>query len=162
MNNRLPGKFLQRKLTELNSALFFAEGNALVKLPNHLVIEMEIKESGDIIFVIPKPVQDIGAFEKEFPARLEFFKKGKPFRLKAQGKAFLITDPAEMERRCYISKQLRSRAGDDSVIMIKFAIQFIDYTGTMSDSLPNRLRLAGMQLSDWLFAGSGSPYSFAD
>lgn len=162
MNTRLPGKFLQRKLTELNSALFFAEGNALVKLPNHLVTEMDIQSNGDIIFVVPKPVQDIDAFEKEFPVRLEFFKKGKPYRVKVQGKALLITDAAEMERRCYTSRQLRDKAGDDSVIMIKVTVQYIDYTGTMSDSLPNRLKLAGMQLSDWLFAGSGNAFSYAD
>ena len=55
MNTNLPGKFLKRKLSELNSALFFAEGDSLFKLPNHLVTEMEINDDGEIRFVIPKP-----------------------------------------------------------------------------------------------------------
>ena len=76
MNTNLPGKLLKRKLAELNSALFFAEGDSLFKLPNHLVTEMEINDDGEIRFVIPKPAQDIEAFDKEFPVRLEFFKKG--------------------------------------------------------------------------------------
>src|SRR6266540_1589892 len=86
MSTHLPGKFLKRKLSELNSALFFAEGDSLFKLPTHLITEMEINDDGEIWFVIPKPVQNIEAFDKEFPVRLEFFKKGKPFRLKVQGK----------------------------------------------------------------------------
>jgi hypothetical protein len=162
MNTRLPGKLLQKKLMELNSALFFAEGEALIKLPNHLVTEMDIKETGEIIFLIPRPAQDINAFEKEFPVRLDFFKKGKPFRLKVQGKGALITDATEVERRCYDAKQLMRKAGDESFIMIRVTVQYIDYTGNISDSLPGRIKMAGMQLSEWLFAGSSSNVLVAD
>jgi len=97
MNTHLPGKFLKRKLSELNSALFFAEGDSLFKLPNHLITEMEINDDGQIWFVIPKPAQDLEAFDKEFSVRLEFFKKGIQFRLKVRGKGFLIENRSLME-----------------------------------------------------------------
>jgi hypothetical protein len=154
MNTRMHGKFLQKRLSELNNALFFAEGNALIKLPNHCVTEMEI-DNTEIFFVLPKPAQAIAAFDTEFPARLDFFKKGKSFRIKVQGKAQLIADPVEIANRCAASSQLQHKADADNVIMIKVSIQFVDYAGTMNDSFSGRLKQAGVQLSGWLFAGSG-------
>src|SRR5688572_3492988 len=98
MNTNLPGKLLKRKLSELNSAMFFAEGDSLFKLPNHLVTEMELNDDGEIRFVIPKPAQNLEAFDKEFPVRLEFFKKGIAYRLKLQGKGEIVEDAAEIEK----------------------------------------------------------------
>ena len=154
MNTRLPGKFLQKRLSELNNALFFTEGDALIKLPNHLVTAMHVNEDGDILFVLPKPAQDLAAFDAEFPARLDVFKKGKPFGLKVRGKGHLIIDAAEIKMRCAASKQLQQRAGNDEVIMVRVSIQYVDYTGQVSDSLSSRIMLAGMQLSEWLFSAS--------
>lgn len=152
MNTNLPGKFLKRKLSELNSALFFAEGDSLFKLPNHLVTEMEINDDGEIRFVIPKPAQDIEAFDKEFPVRLEFFKKGIAYRLKVQGKGTIVEDRAEMDKWIAFSAIRQEKANNEPAIMIKVSVQFVDYTGNISSSFPSRLKMAGMQLSGWLFS----------
>lgn len=163
MNTRLPGKLLKKKLSELNSALFFAEGDALIKLSNHLITEMDINEAGEILFVIPRPDKDLAAFETEFPVRMEFFKKGKAFRLKVRGKGYMITDQTDIESRCAASTQLQGKAaGNEPVIMIKVLMQYVDYAGSMSDSLPDRIKLVGMQFSGWLFSGSGSKVSIAE
>jgi general stress protein 26 len=156
MNTHLPGKFLKRKLSELNSALFFAEGDSLFKLPNHLVTEMEMNDDGQIWFVIPKPAQDIEAFDKEFPVRLEFFKKGKPFTLKIQGKGSIVSDRAEIEKLSAASVSMEEKVKSEPVLMIKVGVQFVDYAGNMSTSFPNRLKMAGMQLSGWLFSSKSS------
>jgi general stress protein 26 len=152
MNTNLPGKFLKRKLSELNSALFFAEGDSLFKLPNHLVTEMEINDDGEIRFVIPKPAQDIEAFDKEFPVRLEFFKKGIAYRLNVQGKGTIIEDRAEMDKWLAFSTERQEKAKNEPAIMIKVSVQFVDYTGNISGSFPSKLRMASMQLSGWLFS----------
>jgi hypothetical protein len=152
MNTNLPGKFLKRKLSELNSALFFAEGDSLFKLPNHLVTEMEINDEGEIRFVIPKPAQDIEAFDKEFPVRLEFFKKGIAYRLKVQGKGAIAEDGAAMEKWLAYSESRQEKAKNESLIMIRVSVQFVDITGNTSGSFPSRLKMAGMQFSDWLFS----------
>jgi general stress protein 26 len=160
MNTNLPGKFLKRKLAELNCALFFAEGDSLFKLPNHLVTEMELNDDGEIRFVIPKPAQDIEAFDKEFPVRLEFFKKGIAYRLKLQGKGTIIEDRAEMEKWLAISATRQEKAKNEPMIMVKVDVKFVDYTGNMPGSFPNRLKNAGMQLSGWLFShGKGTSVS---
>ncbi|THU38456.1 hypothetical protein FAM09_17465 [Niastella caeni] len=160
MNSNLPGKLLKRKLSELNSALFFAEGDSLFKLPNHLVTEMEINDNSEIRFVIPKPAQDIEAFEKEFPVRLEFFKKGIAYRLKVQGKGVIVEDSTEMEKWLVYSAARQEKAKNESMIMIKVMVQFVDYTGNIAGSFPNRLKMAGLQLSGWLFShGKGASVS---
>jgi hypothetical protein len=159
MNTNLPGKFLKRKLSELNSALFFAEGDSLFKLPNHLVTEMEINDEGEIRFVIPRPAQYIEAFDKEFPVRLEFFKKGIAYRLKVQGKGFIVEDGAEMEKWLAYSTSRQEKAKNESLIMIRVSVQFVDYSGNINGSFPSRLKMAGMQITDWLFSHKGTSVS---
>ena len=154
MNSHLPGKLLKRKLSELSSALFFAEGDSLFKLQNHLITDMIINNDGEIWFVIPKPAQEIEAFDKEFPVRLEFFKKGIPFRLKVQGKGSIIGDRAEMEQWSATSEPMLEKVQHEAVIIVKVAVQFVDYAGNMSTSISSRLKLAGMQISGWLFPQS--------
>jgi len=157
MNSNLPGKLLKRKLSELNSALFFAEGDSLFKLPNHLLTEMEINDDGEIKFVIPKPVQDIEAFDKEFPARLEFFKKGIGYRLKVQGKGEIIEDSAEIENWLTASESRQEKARNEAMIMIKVMVKYVDYTGNIShSSFPSRLK---SQLTEWLFSSKSAPVS---
>lgn len=160
MNSNLPGKLLKRKLMELNSALFFAENDSLFKLPNHLVTEMELNEDGDEIrFAIPKPAQDIEAFDKEFPVRMEFFKKGIGYRLRIQGKGFIMEDAAELQHWLNASPARLEKAANESMIMIKVAVKYVDYTGNINSSLPSKLKMAGMQIFDSLFSHKGATVS---
>jgi len=157
MNTNLPGKFIKRKLSELNSALFFAEGDSLFKLPNHLVTEMEINEDDEIRFVIPKPVQDLEAFDKEFPVRLEFFKIGIAYRLKVQGKGEIVEDKVEMEKWLLASADRQEKAKNEQMIMIKVMVKYVDYTGNISQSsFPSRLK---SQLTEWLFSSKSASVS---
>jgi hypothetical protein len=160
MNSNLPGKLLKRKLLELNSALFFAENDSLFKLPNHLVTEMELNEDGDEIrFAIPKPAQDIEAFDKEFPVRMEFFKKGIAYRLKIQGKGSIIEDAAELENWLAVSPTRQEKVKNEPTIMVKVAVKYVDYTGNINSSFPTRLKMAGMQIFDSLFSHKGATVS---
>jgi general stress protein 26 len=113
---------------------------------------MEINDDGEIRFVIPKPAQDIEAFDKEFPVRLEFFKKGIAYRLNVQGKGTIIEDRAEMDKWLAFSTERQEKAKNEPAIMIKVSVQFVDYTGNISGSFPSKLRMASMQLSGWLFS----------
>jgi hypothetical protein len=156
MNSNLPGKLLKRKLSELNSALFFAEGDSLFKLPNHLVTEMEINDDDEIRFVIPKPAQDLEAFDMEFPVRLEFFKKGIGYRLKVQGKGAIVEDSTEMEKWLSVSESRQEKAKNETTIMIKVMVKYVDYTGNISHSFPSRLKT---QIAEWLFSGKSASVS---
>ena len=160
MNSNLPGKLLKRKLLELNSALFFVENDSLFKLPNHLVTEMELNEDGDEIrFAIPKPAQDIEAFDKEFPVRMEFFKKGIAYRLKIQGKGFIKEDAAELENWLAASPTRQEKVKNEPTIMVKVVVKYVDYTGNINSSFSGKLKMAGMQIFDSLFSHKGATVS---
>ena len=159
MNSNLPGKLLKRKLSELNSALFFAENDSLFKLPNHLVTEMELNDDGDEIrFAIPKPAQDIEAFDKEFPVRMEYFKKGIAYRLKIQGKGFISEDATVLDNWLAASPT-RLEKKNEPMIMVKVVVKYVDYTGNLSQSFPTKLKMAGMQIFDSLFSHKGATVS---
>ena len=83
---------LKSKIMELQSALFFNESKSIVKLPTHVISDVELDSEGSIWFVIPKPSMHIEAYDKEIPAKLDFFKKGTDFFVKVRGTAFLQTE----------------------------------------------------------------------
>lgn len=137
---------LKSKIMELQSALFFTESSSLVKLPTHVISETEIDAEGNIWFVIPKPAQHIDAFDKEIPAKLDYFQKGKEFFVKVTGTAYLITDAAEVA-----STEIRSKMENDQVVVVKVRIQ----DSVLIDNTPkptmNWLQSSRSQLSSWFF-----------
>jgi hypothetical protein len=124
---------MKSKIMELKSALFFTESASILKLPTHVISDVEINEEGQICFVIPRPAQALEAFEQEMPAKLDFFKKGKDFFVKVKGKAQLIDNKEE------------------AVISVKVTIQkaeFVDNSPKLSQSW---LQTSRSQLSSWFF-----------
>jgi len=117
-----------------------------VKLPTHVISETEIDAEGQIWFVIPKPAQHIEAFDKEIPAKLDYFQKGKEFFVKVTGTAYLITDAAEVA-----SVEIRSKMENQQVVAVKVKIQ----DSVLIDNTPkpsmNWLQASRSQLSSWFF-----------
>ncbi|MBS1663275.1 MAG: hypothetical protein JST68_19685 [Bacteroidetes bacterium] len=139
---------LKSKIEELQSALFFTESVSLIKLPTHVISDVEIDNEGDIWFVIPKPVQHIEAFEKEIPAKLDFFKKGMDFFVKVRGTAYLITDASEMAG---LSAELQGKMVDGTVIGVKVKVQQTDMVDNAPKPAQNWLQASRSQLSSWFF-----------
>jgi general stress protein 26 len=130
MITNLPISFLQEKIQELQTALFFDDSESLLKLPTHVIAGTEIDTEGQMWFVIPKPLQQLGAFNQEFHAKLDFFKKGKDFYIKVLGKASIVTDKAEMENFIATSEETAQRVKDGEVVVIKVVANSIDFFET--------------------------------
>jgi hypothetical protein len=141
---------LKSKIMELQSALFFTESSSIVKLPTHIIPEVEVDSEGRIWFVIPKPVQHIDAFDKEIPAKLDFFKKGKEFFVKVRGTAHLITDISEAENNG-LSQQMMERMQNDQVIAVKISVQDSELIDNTPKPAQNWLQSSRTQLSSWFF-----------
>ncbi len=141
------------KIMELRSALFFTESASLLKLPTHVISDVAgIDKDGQIWFVIPRPVQQIEAFEKEIPAKLDFFKKGVSFYVKVKGKAILIKDLAEIDGEEEIAAKVRERVKNDrTVIAVKVKIQDTEFVDNTPKTSPGWMRASRMQLSSWFF-----------
>jgi hypothetical protein len=144
-------EMLKSKIMELQSALLFTESNSIVKLPTHVISDVELDSDGNIWFVIPKPAMQIEAYEKEIPAKLDFFKKGKDFFVKVRGIAFLQTDLAEASANEALSAEMRQRMQDADVILVKVQVQERELVDNSPKPSQNWLQASRSQLSSWFF-----------
>jgi hypothetical protein len=142
---------LKSKIMELQSALFFTESASILKLPTHVISDVEMDNEGQIWFVIPRPMQQIEAFEKEIPAKLDFFKKGKDFFVKITGTAFLIADLEEVNDNLALSATLREKMNDTKLMGVKVTIQKSDLIDNTPKPAQNWLQSSRSQLSSWFF-----------
>jgi general stress protein 26 len=88
--------FLQDKIKLIRSAIFFNLSDSVIKLPTSLVTTLKVDDFGYVWFFVKKPNKNLMDFEKEFPVRLDYFKKGVDYFLQIMGKAFVVTDPEEL------------------------------------------------------------------
>lgn len=143
---------VNNKIQELQSALFFTESSSLVKLPTHVVSDVEMDEEGQIWFVVPKPVQHIDAFDKKFAAKLDFFKKGLEFFVKVKGVGEIVTDQSEFLAHPELSEDMKERMMDTKVIVIKVMVSeknLID--NSPKPAQKSWFQSSRSQLSSWFF-----------
>ena len=118
--------FLQQKIEGLKSALFFSMNNSVLKFPTSVVSALKVDEVGQVWFFIRKPNQHIAEFDRQFPARLEFYKKGKQYFLKILGKACIVNDPEEMNGLVDLQEGLKEN-GIADLVLVKVKIEKADY-----------------------------------
>ena len=145
---KLEQGILKSKIMDLQSALFFTESVSIVKLPTHVISDVEVDEEGNIWFVIPKPTMHIEAFEKEIPAKLDFFKKGMDFFVKVRGVATLLIETNEVTD---LPATMRERMKDVTVIGVKVKVVDSDLVDNTPKPSQSWLQASRSQLSSWFF-----------
>jgi hypothetical protein len=88
--------FLQEKIQEIGSAIFFNLSDSVLKLPTSIVNQVKVDDFGYVWFYIQKPKQNLKEFDLEFPVRLDFFRKGHSCFLQVNGKGWVVSDPEDM------------------------------------------------------------------
>jgi general stress protein 26 len=101
--------------------------------------------------VIPKPVQHIDAFDKEIPAKLDFFKKGMDCFVKVSGTAYIITDREEIEYHPTLTAEMKERMKGDRVIAMKVRMQDAELIDNSPKPTKNWFQASRSQLSSWFF-----------
>ena len=127
MMNNLQLRFLQNKIDDIKSALFSNESEAVLKLPTTIVSAITVDDAGQIWFFVSRPPQMIQEFDKEFPAKLRFFKKGKEYFLHITGKAFIINDPEEINHLVSLDETVREAAMSNEYVLLKMRVQKAEY-----------------------------------
>jgi len=123
----LPIQFLQEKINDIRSALFFSQNNDIIKMPTTIITVLRVDDDGQIWFFVTRPQQYLEAFEKEFPARLDFFRKGKDYFFQVMGKAFIIDeDDSAIDELSNVSMQIKDNAMHELVLM-KVKIMTVEY-----------------------------------
>jgi len=155
-------QFLQQKIQELKNALFFSQNTSLLRIATTIVSVTKVDELGQMWFFVPRPQQALHEFDHEFPVKLEFFKKGKEFFLHVSGKAFIVTDPEEING--LVHEDIRELTGNH-LVLIRVRMLKADYFGhSVSSVHAGWWRDLKNQLHTWMFntRPGYKPYYLAD
>lgn len=119
-------RFLQEKIMELEQALFINTSEAVLRLPASIVNALHVDDVGQVWFLISRPTQDINEFDKDIPAKLEFYRKGKSFYLHVWGRAKIVVDPEEINNAIGIAAEIKQHASLTQVL-VKMRISHLYY-----------------------------------
>lgn len=109
--------FLQEKIQQIGSAIFFNLSDSVLKLPTSVVTSLKVDDYGFVWFFVKKPNQHLQEFEQEFPVRLDFFKKGVDYFLQVSGKGWVVSDPEDLNTYSTLFNDVDPLAVHDSVLV---------------------------------------------
>lgn len=156
-NNQL--HFLQGKIQEIGSAIFFNLSDSVLKLPTSIVTTLKVDEYGFVWFFVQKPRQCLREFETEFPARLDFFRKGKNCFLQVMGKAWVVTDPEEMNAFVTLPEEVKAIALHD-MVLVKVKMLRAEYHQTQTPTQNSWWQGAVNTFTTWFRTGNNSSVYF--
>ncbi|HRI25327.1 MAG TPA: hypothetical protein PLZ45_11660 [Ferruginibacter sp.] len=87
--------FLRTKIAEIRLAMFKAEADPLLQLPNNIITPLRTDEEGNVWFFTSYKGDLKKMIEDSFPACLEFYKKGSDCRLLANGQASIVKEETD-------------------------------------------------------------------
>jgi hypothetical protein len=122
-------QFLQDKIREIGSAIFFNLSDSVLKLPTSIVTTLEVDDYGFVWFFIQKPQQSLKEFESEFHVRLDFFKKGTSCFMQVSGKGWVVTDPEDLSSLNSLPAQAKE-AALKGMVLVKVKILKAEYYET--------------------------------
>jgi general stress protein 26 len=155
-------RFLQEKIQDLKNALFFSQNTSLLRIATTIVSVLKVDELGQMWFFVSRPQQALQEFDREFPVKLEFFKKDKDFFVHVSGKAFIVNDPEEING--LVHDDIRELTGNN-LVLIKVRMLKADYfERTPMATHANWWRDLRNQLHSWMFntRPGYKPYYLAD
>jgi general stress protein 26 len=113
--NSIP--FLQDKIQGIGSALFYNLSGGVLKFPTTIVSILRVDELANIWFFTNRPEQQLNEFDREFPAHMQFYRKGKGYYLQIIGKAYIINDPEELNALIGLPDEVKAKAFKEMVLV---------------------------------------------
>lgn len=148
--------FLQEKISEIGSAIFFNLSNSVLKLPTSIVETVKVDDFGFVWFYIQKPRQDLREFDKEFPVRMDFFRKGKNYFLQVEGKAWMVNDPEEINTLDDLTEEEKKKNAEMVLVKVKMLKAEYHETGIDSAAKNSWWQNAVSQVYTWFRSGNGA------
>ena len=152
-------QFLQQKIEEVKSALFFSEDDNVLKLPNCVITAHKVDDEGYIWFLVNRPLQQVDSFAKEFPARLNFFRKEKNYSIEVNGTAFLIDE--EEETRLLAEQPALSDIDFNESMLVKIKMNNAKYFERETENQEYSIGYFLKKIQNWIFEDQHSyrPYT---
>lgn len=140
--------FLQERIEEIRSAIFYNLSESVLKLPTSLVSSLKVDDYGFVWFFVQKPTQNLKEFEQEFPVKLDFYRKGAGYFMQVTGKGFVVTDPEEMNAFVTLPEDVKKLA-NEKYALVKVKIQKADCYQTRSLQNANRWQGVWHTMTTW-------------
>ena len=148
MSTDLSIQFLRQKIEALQTAIFYNEAKSFHRNSTHVIAAELVDDAGQIWFV----VSNHGQFEHlnpgSFPSKMDFFKKGKNFFIKAKGIATMVSDEHEIPSQ--VAEDIRHKVTKKHVIVIRVKIQQAEYFESLPKQSKNWIEEGGKQIFNWL------------
>jgi len=118
--------FIKDRITEIGSALLYSMSNELIKLPCSIITVLNADEDGHLWFFTKRPGQYMAQQEKSFPARLKFYRKGKPFFVEVSGHA-VVTEEKEIINEFAGMQGSLADVAMQNLMLVKLKIKKAEY-----------------------------------
>jgi general stress protein 26 len=131
---------IRQQIKALDSALFFTENNTGLKLPVHVINNVQVNDEHEVWFLIQRPTQALSEFDAQLPAKLDFFKKGMPYQVKVKGIASIVDDATKVS-------ELNGGNNSNGQVAIKVTITATEYIETVAKPAQNWIQQSKQTLS---------------
>lgn len=118
--------FLKDRIFEIKSALLYSLSDDAVKIPASIISVLKIDEEGNLWFFTNRPRHLIFGDDKVFPARLQFYRKGKPFYLHVAGVASIDENQETIHSLTGLDKEIENKAMED-MLLVKLKMTKAEY-----------------------------------
>jgi len=142
--------FLQERIKNLGSAIFFNQSDAVLKLPTSIVRIIHVDDYGYIWFFVQRPQQRLTEFEKEFPVKLDFFRKGLDYSLQVIGNGYIVRDPEELFVVTTNIDEVK-QFNPEKMVLIKVKMTRADFFENISGHKSSWLQNTINMLQAWIF-----------
>ncbi|MEO8116761.1 MAG: hypothetical protein ABI653_03875 [Bacteroidota bacterium] len=140
--------FLNEKIKEIGSALFFPANENMFRFPVSVINLARTDEAGNLWFYIYQPWVSDEAMENDFPVSLDLFKKGKNFSIKVQGMATIHPHHEHLETVPQWMSSIQSN--NYLLVHVKMnAAEYFDFNEVTSQSIFEKIKISWY---NWLYS----------
>lgn len=111
--------FLKTKIEDIRVALFKAEINSVLQLPNNIISTLKVDDDGNVWFYTSCNGNYAPQVDKEFFAYLDYYQKGRDSRLRISGRASIVEGSGEDV----------ATVGTSNLLLLKLKIMQAEYFG---------------------------------
>ena len=125
--------FIKDRIGEIRSVILHSISNELIKIPSSIITVLRVDENGQLWFFVKRPAQVMFDHEKSFPARLQFYRKGRPFFLQVTGYAGVSDNKEAINEFTNLEKETEGIAMQN-LMLIKLKMTKAEYYEQKSSS----------------------------
>ncbi len=154
MMDNLHLNFLREKITDLKTALLYSNSESVLRLPTTIVTSINVDELGQIWLLVPRPPQNIQEFERNFPVKLNFYRKGKDFYLNVSGKGTIVLEPGELDE--VADNVSVDSMNPDQWILLKVAVDAVEFHDHSMAEKHSWISAISAHVNRWISQDPGS------